>query len=96
MMYRNKKLLALAKDQCCANCGNRDGTVVSAHSNMLQHGKGRGIKAEDCYIAWLCFNCHREYDQGTSMNRREKEVFFLNAALNTYGMMMKLGLLEVK
>ena len=95
-MYRNKKLLALAKDKCCANCGTQDGTVVSAHSNMLQHGKGRGIKANDWAIAWLCFKCHTLYDQGTSMNRREKEVFFLNAALNTYGMMLEQGMLEVK
>lgn len=96
MMYRNRKFLDLARGMPCASCGAQDDTVVAAHSNMLQHGKGRGIKAHDWAVAHLCFRCHREYDQGTSMNRREKEAFFLNAALNTYGMMMKLGLLEIK
>jgi ferredoxin len=45
---------------------------VAAHSNQLRHGKGMGIKAHDCYIAWACSNCHAEIDQGNKLSRQEK------------------------
>lgn len=41
-----------------------DGTVVAAHSNQAKHGKGRGIKASDQYVAALCYRCHYMIDQG--------------------------------
>jgi uncharacterized CHY-type Zn-finger protein len=28
----------------------------------MSHGKGVGIKAHDCYIAFLCSRCHSDYD----------------------------------
>lgn len=62
MNYRNRALLNLAKDAPCMNCGAQNGTTVAAHSNSLRHGKGRGIKAHDSYIAFLCFECHRLMD----------------------------------
>lgn len=68
-MFRSPKLLSLARDQACVNCGNQDGTVVSAHSN---NGKGMGIKASDATLMFLCHACHTEYDQGRSMNKMEK------------------------
>lgn len=70
--YRNPKLLKLAAGQSCVNCGAQDGTVVSAHSNF---GKGMGLKASDSSIMHLCFRCHTEYDQGSTMNRYEKREF---------------------
>lgn len=45
-------------------CGMADGTVVAAHSNQSIHGKGRGVKASDQFVAALCFRCHSELDQG--------------------------------
>lgn len=48
------------------NCGTRDGTVVAAHSNQSKHGKGRGIKASDQYVAALCYACHTWLDQGSA------------------------------
>jgi hypothetical protein len=63
-MNRNRKLLDLAKDKPCLNCGLRDGSTVAAHSNALNDGKGRSIKAHDCFHAWLCFRCHAWLDQG--------------------------------
>lgn len=70
--YRNIKLLKLSSGQACVNCGAQDGTVVSAHSNF---GKGMGIKASDATVMHLCFRCHTEYDQGSTMNRYEKREF---------------------
>lgn len=55
------KLLADARDQQCTNCGSFHG-VVSAHSNLLRHGKGVGKKARDWYSAHLCQYCHDWYD----------------------------------
>lgn len=84
MTYRNKKLLVSAKDKACVMCGNCDGTVVAAHSNLLEHGKGKGIKAHDGMTAWLCYTCHFNYDQGTGMNKQEKRDFILTAIAKTY------------
>lgn len=55
------KLLADARDQQCTNCGSFHG-VVSAHSNLGVHGKGKGLKAMDIFSAHLCFACHAWYD----------------------------------
>ena len=64
MNYRNRKLLDLAEGRACQNCGAQDGTIVAAHSNLPEHGKGARIKAHDCFHAWLCFRCHSWLDQG--------------------------------
>ena len=70
--YRNPKLLRLAEGQSCVECGIRDGTVVSAHSN---NGKGMGIKASDATLMFLCYRCHTEYDQGKTMDKLQKIEF---------------------
>jgi len=62
--FRSPALLRMARDQSCTNCGAEDGTIVSAHSNWSEHGKGMSIKAHDCYIAHLCHRCHAWLDQG--------------------------------
>ena len=33
-----------------------------AHSNLIEHGKGIGKKADDCFVAILCYKCHNDYD----------------------------------
>lgn len=72
MTYRNPALLRLARDESCANCGAEDGTVVAAHSNLSRHGKGKSLKAHDCYIAFLCHSCHGWLDQGNGMDPTER------------------------
>ena len=62
-MFRSRKLLDHARDQRCMNCGSTHG-VVAAHSNQHEHGKGAGMKAHDCFHAWLCHSCHSWLDQG--------------------------------
>ena len=77
--YRNPKLLKLAKDAPCSLCGSI-GTTVSAHSNYSEHGKGMGKKAEDCYIAFLCYQCHMEIDQGAESYDAKKERWYKGMA----------------
>jgi hypothetical protein len=61
-MYRNKAILDLAREHSCAGCNKNDGTTVAAHSNQLKHGKGKGIKAHDCFVAYCCDECHEVID----------------------------------
>lgn len=96
MTYRNRKLLDLARGQACVWCGSEDGTIVAAHSNLMEHGKGKGLKAHDGMHAWLCYRCHTEYDQGAKMNREEKRDFILAAICKTYQRMWEQELIKVK
>ncbi len=80
---RSEKLLRLAKGQRCVMCMADDDTIVSAHSNLQEHGKGMGFKAHDCMVAWLCHACHSKYDSGTRMNKEEKRDYILTAICRT-------------
>ena len=80
---RSKKLLERARLIPCQICGSEDGSVVAAHSNQSKHGKGRGIKASDVYIASLCYDCHKMIDQGSGLTREEKNRSWDMAHLNT-------------
>lgn len=90
-MYRNKKLIEAVRDApICFGCGKpNDGTIVAAHSNQGTHGKGKALKAHDCYVAALCFECHSELDQGKSMSREEREAMWNAACVLTYGWLMR-------
>ena len=57
---RSPALLKACREIPCQHCGIEDGTVVAAHSNESRHGKGRGIKASDIYIAALCAKCQEQ------------------------------------
>ena len=63
MIYRNPKLLKLAKEApyCFACRSPNTGTVVAAHANMQSMGKGMGLKAADI-VAFICHSCHAEID----------------------------------
>lgn len=77
-------------------CGCQDDTVVAAHSNMLEHGKGRGLKAHDGMSAWLCYRCHTGLDQGREMTKAERREYTLVAICRTYMRLWDLGLIEVR
>lgn len=83
MTYRSRKLLDCARYQSCVMCGADDGTIVAAHSNLGEHGKGKSLKAHDAASAHLCFRCHTEYDQGKDMSREERRDFILTAIVRT-------------
>jgi hypothetical protein len=99
MTYRNRKLLDLARD-CphCMSCrSHNDGSVVAAHSNSQEFGKGMGIKASDAAIAFLCDDCHSLVDGRTGkLDRFERETMFYKASMKTYVWMMEQGKLELK
>lgn len=95
MTFRSKKLLKLAEGKPCVMCHSTHG-VVAAHSNLQEHGKGMGHKAHDGMIAWLCFSCHSEVDQGKNMSKAEKREFMLTAITKTYMELWDRELIGVK
>ena len=95
MIYRNKRLLEIARNFPCQHCGIDDGTVVAAHSNQLRDGKGKGIKASDFRIASLCFKCHAELDQGKNLSKQERLEMWEEAHRKTIGLLFDNGHLQV-
>lgn len=95
MIYRNKRLLEIARNFPCQHCGIDDGTVVAAHSNQLRDGKGKGIKASDYRIASLCFKCHAELDQGKNLSKAERLEMWEEAHRKTIGLLFDNGHLQV-
>lgn len=80
MNHRNRDLLDLAKGRQCLlrlspKCDSGY-TTVAAHSNAQQHGKGKGIKANDEYTVWACFACHWELDMGNTLDKEQKRQAF--------------------
>ena len=91
---RSNQLLRNAREIPCQHCGADDGTVVAAHTNW-QGGKGRGIKADDNLIASLCYRCHGEIDQGSKLDKRQRQTLWVNAHDKTVKKLMALGLWPV-
>jgi cytochrome c551/c552 len=63
-MLRLPVLLEWARGQSCVNCGADDSTIVAAHSNLQEHGRGHANPAHDCFHAHLCYRCHAWVDAG--------------------------------
>jgi hypothetical protein len=66
---KTSKIRQSAKGQKCTLkiegvCTNETETVVWAHSNETEDGKGIGIKARDEEGCFACFSCHAWYDGG--------------------------------
>lgn len=94
-MHRDKKLTALARDQACVNCGAQDGTVVWAHSNLGEHGKGMGLKAHDCMGMFLCSICHHQLDQGFMWTKQEKRELTYSLVCKTHIKLWEQGMVKV-
>jgi Protein of unknown function (DUF1364) len=79
--YRDANLLAMARGRRCIAmftqfCKGDDGeTTVAAHSNQLRHGKGRSLRASDCYSIWACWACHSWLDQGSGGRQERVDAF---------------------
>lgn len=96
--FRSPPLLRLARGQDCtlqipSVCNGNAETVVSAHSNW--HDKGMSIKASDCYIAWACSACHHAVDQGSKLNRAERQHYWQRGFERTLKAMWEQGMLRV-
>lgn len=50
-------------------CIDRD--TFAAHSNAEEHGKAKGAKSHDCFIAAACQPCHDYIDTKRDPNRWE-------------------------
>lgn len=74
-MTNAARLAAIRKLPCC-DCGTTEG-IQAAHSNFMQHGKGRGIKADDSYTIPLCQPCHSSFDRYQKMDRSESKQWFM-------------------
>lgn len=94
-MHRDKKLLNLARDQSCISCGADDGTVVWAHANGGEWGKGMGIKSHDCMGMFLCSICHHQLDQGFLWSKDEKREFTYKMICKTHIKLWEEGLVKV-
>jgi hypothetical protein len=79
------------------SCGKyNDGSVVAAHSNQLRDGKGKGIKASDFRIAYLCHPCHFAIDQGKDMSKDERREMWEDAHRRSIGWLFESGRIDVK
>lgn len=94
-MYRNNKILQIARHSPCQICGIEDGTIVGAHSNQLRDGKGKGIKAHDYRVAYLCHHCHSQLDQGHELTKQQRIYVWDEAHRKTIGWLFEQGYLEV-
>lgn len=102
-MYRNRKLLDLARELPCQNCGADDGTISPAHSNFSEHGKGKGLKAHDVFWAALCNACHRWLDNQAGWGQdpsgaflpSDKRAMFLQAMGRTWLELWRRGFVRV-
>lgn len=76
-MYRNRRWLDLAHEcDVCMNCARRTPQGCEpAHSSESEHGKGVGQKSHDCFAAFLCYLCHRWYDNQLGYGRDPSGVF---------------------
>lgn len=89
---RSLSLLCACRAIPCQNCGVDDGSVVAAHSNSEEHGKGRSVKSSDIYIASLCHRCHMELDQGSKLSRQERQAMWWRAHCRTVLELVRRGL----
>jgi hypothetical protein len=93
--YENRAYLDIARSMPCVACGADDGTIVPAHSNLQEHGRGSHRRADDYAVMWLCARCHYELDYGTTMNREEKRDFTLAMIVRSFGLALRRGKLGV-
>lgn len=99
-MNRDESLRRAVATLPCARCGVEGYTQV-AHSNLSEHGKGRGLKAGDWYVMPLCCTrvgvpgCHVELDQLIGMTAEEAEELTKKWIINTYVELWLRGLINV-
>jgi len=65
MMVRSKKLLRAANGAPCMRCSRLHPSVSARHANWYEYGKGTGLKAHDCFVAYLCDACNAVIDRAS-------------------------------
>lgn len=56
-------------------CINDELSTVACHSNLLEHGKGKSLKAHDFMSVWGCRTCHAWLD-GLGASYEDKRAAF--------------------
>lgn len=96
--YRNRALLNTSEDQQCTMlspvCNGDPKTVVAAHSNLGEDGKGMGQKADDDISVDACGMCHWWYDKSPA-SKAEKQAAFDRAFVRTYKRRKAEGIIKV-
>ncbi|AMP05826.1 hypothetical protein CPter91_3502 [Collimonas pratensis] len=79
-------------------CNYRTDTTVLCHSNLLEDGKGYGIKAPDEKGAYGCCRCHDVLDgrakRPVGMSYEVMINLFYNGVARTNAILRRLGLME--
>ncbi len=78
-------------------CNHNPETTVWAHSNAGADGKGMGLKAHDCFGAYLCSACHDEYDgrtHQTDLSHDELQEMFYKAMRASWLILFREGVLK--
>lgn len=85
LYVRDERLRDMCRAMACQHCGRAgpDAGVTWAHSNWAAHGKGKGLKASDVFVAALCSICHRELDQGHAWSEAFKLTMWTAAHVKT-------------
>ena len=84
----------------CADCGI-EGYSQAAHSNLYEHGKGRGMKADDRFIFPLCCDrpgvrgCHTKHDQLIGVTAGKAEENTRRWIIWTYAQLVEREILKI-
>ena len=84
----------------CANCFI-EGLSQCAHSNLYEHGKGRGLKASDAATFPLCITqfgrvgCHEKFDQYKLCTKAEMPEMTARFITWTHIQLLERGILKV-
>jgi hypothetical protein len=96
---RSKKIMQAARGEECTvrspTCNYDPETTVAAHSNMREHGKAMGRKADDLFVAFACSDCHRWIDEGPG-DRFERDQAWREGHDKTLYRLYALGILVIK
>lgn len=87
--YRNPQLLAMVRQLPC-QCGRitcQGGRVEASHSNQLAHGKGKALKAHDCFVAALGSECHFAIDNGSQLDDEQRTRIWAGAWRSTFAIL---------
>lgn len=100
MTFKSESLRRAVATLPCANC-RIEGLSQTAHSNLYEHGKGRGLKASDAAAFPLCtttpgrIGCHEKFDQYKLCTKSEMPEMTARFIAWTHIQLFERGILKV-
>ena len=93
----SKKIRDSARGEYCTmispRCSGDPAKVALRHSNLLEHGKGRGIKASDLEAFYGCTECE-DWFTDPDVPRETRYNYYKFAKNNTHIRLKEKGLIE--